>query len=227
MSTGFRAIGALGLLQLLFFLVVIPLLAFAGRGRGLPLLAGGRRALYRRVVAQLVVFGGFSAIVAAFARLAWWAPPARPLIAWGAAAGLVLLLHAALGPWRRKRIAERDPRTLWLAPEPADRPWWVALSLAAGVAEELSYRGVASMLLVRAGVPVVLVVLLVNGAFGLAHVTRGWSNAGITFALGVALHALVLASGSLFPAMAVHFAHDVWSGFTYARLLKRSAAPAQ
>ena len=216
--------GPAGLLHLAYFLVLTPW-AVMRRGTAAPAPdLTRRRQHYRRVTAQLASFGVLSGLVAWRNHLPLWGAPRAPVVAWAAAASLVALLYHAIAPYRRARIARGDPRALLLAPDPADVPWWAAVALSAGVAEELTYRGVASSLLLLAGMPAAAVVVVVNAAFGLAHATRGWVHVGVTFGIGAALHLLVLASGSLWPAMAAHAVYDFLAGLSYARLARRTAA---
>lgn len=219
-------LGPAAILFLVYFLVAIPLAVLRRRGAGPELDPTKRRQHYQRVIVQLALFGALSGLVAWRNRLALAGLPREPLWTWAAAAALVGLFFLATAPYRRLRVARGDRRALMTAPGPGDVPWWAAVSLAAGVAEELTYRGVASTLLLLAGMPAVTVVLVVSAAFGLAHALRGWAHVGVTFAIGALLHVLVLASGSLWPAMAVHAVYDFLAGLSYSRLVRRAAAAA-
>jgi membrane protease YdiL (CAAX protease family) len=56
---------------------------------------------------------------------------------------------------------------------------------------------------------------------------QGWKNAVIIGAVALALHGLVIWSGSLYIAMAVHAIYDLVAGLTYGRLGERLGYPAE
>src|SRR5262249_29957842 len=153
-------------------------------------------------------FGFVSWPVAWRLGLPLWGAPRPPLLGWAGAAGLVALYYYGFAPYRRSRVRRQQARALLTAPGPGALGWRAVGSLAAGGAEELTYRGVASAILLYAGLPAWAVVLVVSAAFGLAHADRGLFHVAATFAIGAPLHVLVLATGSLWPAMAAHAVYD-------------------
>lgn len=166
----------------------------AGSALGLSLPSGWRAALgVALIVALLVLFGRQLQRVAS-------RPAAR----------------AAL----RKRIAAVDS----LVPHrPAELRMFLAVSLTAGICEELLFRGFLIWAL-RPWLGWWGAALLGVLAFGLAHAYLGRSaaiRAGIT---GVAMTLVYAACGSLLPGMALHALIDAGSGWT-TWLVVREDAP--
>jgi len=89
--------------------------------------------------------------------------------------------------------------------------WFTALSMTAGVCEELLYRGFLTWVLgAYIGVPAALALVAIG--FGLAHAYQGRRGVVKTAVVGLVLGAIVLASGWLVPAMVVHALVDLSSG---------------
>lgn len=138
---------------------------------------------------------------------------------WGAI-GLVLVLAMTYGRTvlriarskRQKRIKLANPQVEKLAPHTrSELGWWVALSLSAGFCEELIFRGYLLFafqpMLGLWGAAAFSVVV-----FAVAHAYQGRKGilgAGI---VGGLLTLVVLISGSLLPAMALHALVDIGEG---------------
>jgi membrane protease YdiL (CAAX protease family) len=60
--------------------------------------------------------------------------------------------------------------------------------------------------------------VLSAASFGMAHATQGWRSALGIVCFGLGFQAVVVASGSLHIAMAVHVAYDVTAGLVYGKL---------
>ena len=143
-------------------------------------------------------------------------PPAT-LAAWTAgtcAAGLaVLVLGHRLG------IAE-TPLLRHLIPVTAlEKFSFSALSLTAGFAEELVFRGFLLWALTQASASVALAVVVSSILFGVMHAYQDVAGAGRAAILGAVLAAPVVATGSVVPAMLAHAAIDLTSGLVLARWL--------
>ena len=215
--------GIAGGLHLFCYGLLLPFAAIRSKrklekGTKLP----PRRAYFASVLLQLFVFGAFSALVA---RIEWvWIFPPVVFTAGAIAfAAAVFAVHAVVGFFRaRMRVRRRDPK-LWLIlpSDGAERALWVAISLAAAVGEEITYRGVLIELVQRLGAGFPLAVVLCSIAFGLAHATQSWTVTAIVTGYAVLMHLLVAYSGSLYLAMGVHFLHDLWIGLFVAWLAKR------
>jgi membrane protease YdiL (CAAX protease family) len=110
----------------------------------------------------------------------------------------------------------RTPRERWL---------WGGVSLAAGFGEEVTYRGVMFILLSRLLGGPLPAAIIASAVFGFSHILQGWKNAVIIGIVALAMHGLVIWSGSLYIAMAVHGIYDLVAGFTYGRLGERLGYP--
>jgi hypothetical protein len=138
-------------------------------------------------------------------------------------AAAVFAVHAVVGFHRsRLRVRRRDSK-LWLVmpTDGVERAFWVCISLAAAVGEEITYRGVLIELVQRMGAGFPLAVALCALAFGLSHSTQSWTAAAIITGYAVLMHLLVACSGSLYLGMVLHFLHDLWIGFFVAWLARR------
>jgi membrane protease YdiL (CAAX protease family) len=219
-----KPLAPVSVVYLAFVLVMLPWVAIR-RVRSAPAPDPMKRVQrYRALCVQLAIFGLLAGLLAWRLGIPAWGAPRQPLLAWGGAVGLTALFYYGFAPYRRYRIRRRDPGAAMTAPGPGQLRWWALVSSLAGLAEELSYRGVASAILLHAGLPAWAVVLMVSAAFGLGHADRGPVHVAATFAIGALLHVLVLATGSLWPAMATHAVYDFLAGWSYGRLEQRAAA---
>lgn len=115
--------------------------------------------------------------------------------------------------WVAGRVGAHDPDLLreLLPRTRSERQAFGVLSVAAGVCEELAYRGYAIPVLGGViGVPAAAVVT--SGVFGLLHGYQGWLGIGRTALMGGVLAYGFLASGSLWPPIVAHTAIDVLAG---------------
>lgn len=138
---------------------------------------------------------------------------------------LLAVAVAALAPRWREQVRRRDRFVHLVAPRtPGERLLWAGVSVSAGVAEELAYRGVLFAILA----PIVGVpggILLTALAFAAGHLAQGWQAAPVVFAFAVGFQLLVLASGTLVIAMAVHAAYDLIAGLAIGHLAERDGYP--
>lgn len=102
----------------------------------------------------------------------------------------------------------------------SERLWWIALSAAAGISEEITWRGVQPELMAQIAGSLWPAVLLCAATFGLGHISQGWRWAMVTAAFGLLFHALVWMTGALYVAIAVHIAVNVTVGL-YSGLMGR------
>ncbi len=94
-----------------------------------------------------------------------------------------------------------------------ERHWSVAVAVAAGVSEELAYRGFLAET-VRTWQPTwgwFAVAVVTSAVFGLAHLYQGVKGVVLTGVLGLALASLTNSTRSLVPAMVVHALIDIRS----------------
>jgi uncharacterized protein len=126
--------------------------------------------------------------------------------------GLLVWSSLRLRP-KADRIREKvkDSLGTLLPRSRQERFWFGAVSLGAGVSEELVFRG---FLLYYLGVYLPHIntlerVLLISLFFGLAHIYQGWVRAAGAGTLGLVLAGLYLLTGSLFLPMAIHAVLDL------------------
>jgi membrane protease YdiL (CAAX protease family) len=113
---------------------------------------------------------------------------------------------------RPKRIQMGYPHVEKLAPHTrSELGWWLAVSLSAGFCEEFVFRGyliwVFQPLLGLWGAAAFSVVV-----FAAAHAYQGAKGILATGVVGSLLTLVVLISGSLFPAIALHVLTDIGTG---------------
>ncbi len=96
------------------------------------------------------------------------------------------------------------PRTL------RDMRWFVFLSFAAGICEEILFRGFLLWYFLHFSVPVAMI--LSSILFGLAHSYQGWQGVLRTGAMGFVLALAYVLTGSLWVPIFLHIAGDIYSG---------------
>jgi len=184
-----------------------------------------RWAFYQRYLRlTVVVVAGFAVTVAlggegAGSAGVGWPPYASRqflpgLVAGLAAAALVLALAYAYGSRRDPGAldtAQQYARVEFLVPHAQrERTIWPLVCVAIAVIEECVYRGLfvlyAATLL---GIDPWWLVLPVSVLFGLGHRYQGWLGVVGTGGLGLMFGIVTVATGSLWPAIALHAAFDV------------------
>ena len=150
------------------------------------------------------------------------------LIAGALLIGMVLNLLGGLvsgkgDPARLKAYGQLAP---FLPKTPRQHRWGMALSVSAGVAEEIAYRGFV-MWMLAFFMPVYAVIAVQAVVFGLAHAYQGWGGAVGTAILGAVIGLVYWATGSLFLPILLHVLVDAMSlslaYFTYRRQAGREA----
>jgi membrane protease YdiL (CAAX protease family) len=213
-----------GLFHLTFFGVVLPVGAWRSQLRLARMELPPKRPYFLGVIAQQLVFLAISAAVAATLDLALplESPSGRDLALGAGFLGLTLI---ALAPFWRSQVRRRSRFVYLVAPRNGEeRAFWVAVSALAGVGEEITYRGVFFILLTRL-MPVPAAVAVGALAFGAAHLAQGWRAAPIVVGFSVGFQLLVLATGTLYVAMAAHLLYDLVAGLAYGRLADRYGYP--
>jgi membrane protease YdiL (CAAX protease family) len=219
-------VGVPGWYHLAVFGVLLPYLVIRSRrgiaSRPLPPL---RRHL-PRVFVQLAVLGLLSLWIG---RLEWVRLfPAQAPPAWSVALGALFVLVAVGGmrPLWRKAVRQRSRLSyLFMPRDGVERAWWIAVAVAAGISEEITWRGVQWVLLTRLVGNVWIAAALCAVMFALAHAVQGTRSMAIIVLFGAAFHGLVAASGSLYVAMAAHALYDVVAGLAYGRLGEQLGYP--
>lgn len=191
----------------------------------------GRPAWYTALtVWETALLVGSLLVVAVLPQVTWadvglrWSleEPFVAIIALAMAAGAVA---GSLGVARKGATALPEDVAVLLPRTPEERARWVGVSVGAGVAEEVLFRGLVPALLVAAipGIPLPVVVVVQAVVFGSAHAYQGRAGVLGTGLLGLGLGVVVLLGGALWPAILLHVLVDVrWS---FVRLPERSRSP--
>lgn len=111
---------------------------------------------------------------------------------------------------------------------PRGRRGWAGLALAAGVTEEVTYRGllILAIALVAPGADRTVVLVAAAVLFGVAHWYQGWFGMLATGAIGFVLGGLYLSTGSLLVPMVLHTLVDLRPLLLPTPRTPTSAAPA-
>jgi membrane protease YdiL (CAAX protease family) len=212
-------IDASGILFLAIVCLGLPYLAWKSSkrlGSG-PLPMARKRFFIQTILVQLYLLG--IALAAAWRNgIDLLAKPPAPLRAWLLAA---LFLAALLGAMRWRwphRGQESKEKLIRLLPrDRGDLAPYFALCLAAGVCEEVVYRGVTTVLLTRITGSLIAAIAIASAVFALAHVIQGRRATVVVFFIALGAHALVFLTQSLFPVMAVHALYDAIGGVLMSR----------
>jgi membrane protease YdiL (CAAX protease family) len=117
-----------------------------------------------------------------------------------------------LSPERRSAARPKLGNVAFMLPRiAAEQRWFIALSITAGVCEELLYRGYLVWIIAPWLGPLGGMAAIV-GAFGISHAYQGRTGAIRATLAGAVMAAIVLSSGSLIPAMIVHALIDIGGG---------------
>jgi membrane protease YdiL (CAAX protease family) len=153
----------------------------------------------------------------------WLFPPfgldrGRVLLALAALAiGLLLLME-------RFRVANPLARERMRLVAPATRGEYLAfcgIAVSAGIAEQLAYRGVLFSFLLWYTGSHIAAALLAAVPFGLVHLFQGWRTAAIVGVIAVRDQILVVLTGTLVYAIAIHIIHDIIAGTVLMRRARR------
>ena len=92
--------------------------------------------------------------------------------------------------------------------------WFAAVSVTAGICEELLYRGFLFWWLgAEMGLGTVGAAVISTVAFGLAHAYQGWGGVFKTGIIGGAMMGLRLLAGSIWPGVVLHAVVDLLGGY--------------
>jgi hypothetical protein len=212
----------LGWYHLAFFGLYIPLAALRGRRKLLAAscAAPPNRLRHMQTTAfMLVLLTGLSLYIAPRQGIELFPRAVPPLPALVAGVAFYAAAVAYMRP-RWRRAVEKRARVvhLFMPANATERAWWIAVSVLAGVGEEITWRGVQAALLITLMGSFWIAALISAASFGGAHALQGWKSVGIIVLMALGFHALVWLSGSLYVAMAVHLAYDITAGLNYGRL---------
>jgi uncharacterized protein len=235
-----RYIGFAQAIFVIALIAVFPLIDLPAMRRLKQYSSGASRlALYRRSVASTWAFTIAAVLLASPAKLLIVPRQAGDLswidghpIVYAAVTVLLALLFAwilwpsvqcALSHRIRQKYfqAYRSAVIRFLLPVSSEeRLWWVWLSLAAGIGEELLYRGFVLQYLrghLAGGMalPLTLAWLLSSLAFGIGHVYQGVRGVMETTVAGLTFGLLAILTGNLLLPIALHSLIDLRILLTY------------
>lgn len=221
-------IGWIGYTHLFLFGFLLPLVAIR---RARTLSAGQyppRRKLFVSIVMQHSMFIFFSLLVARAEWIELFAPPAKPMMSSLLAMAVLAAFIAFMYPQWKRNVINRERKIYLFMPQgPSEKGMWVLVSALAGFGEELIYRGVLWELLERMTGSLLPAALLAAIAFAAGHYYQGWKSTAVIFVFSLLFHELVWQTGSLIPAMLVHFLYDVTAGMMYSRFGEKFGYPAE
>ncbi len=143
------------------------------------------------------------------------------LVAWSL--GLLTVTLGMVALWRSagRALGLRESAiTRALLPHTArERRLFAVLSVAAGVGEELAYRGYVLTLVSDLGAGGWAGVAAASIPFGAVHAYQGWSGAVRAGLLGFVFGVVVLLTGSVWPAVLAHAGLDLLAGLWLGRWL--------
>ena len=204
-----------------FVVVVIPWAVLRNRESALAMAGVPLAFRFYAMLTPQILLGAFALITARVEGIALFPSRVPGVTAWLAGLGFLLVALVLVRPHWRRSILEQKPSWRLFAPtNRRERRRWVALSLSAGIGEEMVWRGVLPALLTSLTGHVPLAVILSVASFALAHAIQGVRSVFAIATIAAAFHALVMVSGSLYVGMLVHFLYDVIAGFTYARFAR-------
>lgn len=150
--------------------------------------------------------------------------PTSSMEAWLAAGALLAVALAALVVGWRISGEERRERLRMLVPfSRNEKLAWTGVSLTAGIAEEVIYRGVLFGLVFAWSGNFWIAAIAAAVLFAFAHLVQGWLAVLIVSVYGLLFQMLYIASGSLLTIILVHFIYDLVAGLAIARWSREEA----
>jgi len=210
----------LHVLYLFYVLVVLSWAVLKSRSKLRALAAGqaggdaapSRERILASTLVSLALLFGMSWMVADLSGIELFAVPAlgpRDVAAAAAAFGAHFVMRRIAIALHTREELRRSPLLAWMPRTPRQWVLWVPVSIAAGLAEEASYRGVAWILLTHYTGSTWLAAALCVAAFALHHATQTWQSVAAIAVIAAVMHALVAFTGTLVLAMIVHTVYDV------------------
>jgi membrane protease YdiL (CAAX protease family) len=213
----------------LFLAVAFPIWDFFALRRRAALIRAGRTelrmGLYRRIIGEewlmaIALLAGWFALGRGGAALGL--VPRGGALAWAGyglsalvCAGLVIQAWSVLrNPESLTSMRDKFGTVRFLLPHtPRERRTFAAVSVTAGVCEELIFRGyLIAYLMAVLGTPFWVAALLSSVVFGFAHAYQGPLGIPRTAAVGGLFALLYGLTGALWAPMVVHAVMDITSG---------------
>ena len=221
-------VGLLGYYHLAFFGVFLPYLAIKS-SRKLATRPYPPKVNYFN--SQVLILTIFLAISVFIGRREWITVfstdvPEPRMFVLGSA--VLVALVVLMRPIWRRRVEERS-RKVWLfMPRTRkERFLWFAVSLAAGVSEEATYRGVMFAILWRLTGSALAAALIGAAIFSISHFVQGVKSMAIIFGIALSFQMIAWVSGSLYVGMAVHALYDMAAGSFYGRYGEKLGYPTE
>ncbi|MHB8841104.1 MAG: CPBP family intramembrane glutamic endopeptidase, partial [Candidatus Aquicultor sp.] len=127
-------------------------------------------------------------------------------------AAAISFLRTARRPDYRENVSRAmQPVAALLPHTKGERRLWAAISVTAGICEEILFRGFLIFYLsqVLPSLPLIAVVVISSVIFGFGHAYQGLKGIIGTGILGLGLAVLYVATGSLLLSMVIHALVDV------------------
>ena len=219
--------GQIAFLFILFvFAPTLSFLSYFHLKKKLPLSPKRRR--YLATIAMQMILLVLGLRLALYLSPPWfhprWGPPEAFLIG-GSVAGAAML--GAYRKWKRPAGLENQTAATLLPVSAGEMLLWAPVSLLAGSAEEIAYRGVAVFLLSRWTGSVALAVILSAAAFGLAHMTQGGRAVLRLVFIAVTMQLVFFLTGTLYLPMLVHALYDLLLGVMFLWMNRKAAGAPQ
>jgi membrane protease YdiL (CAAX protease family) len=128
---------------------------------------------------------------------------------------LGVIVSVMIPQWKQNVLTRERKVYLFMPRGATEKSLWVLISLVAGIGEEIIYRGVTWTLFTRLTGSIWLAAVIASIVFAFSHYMQGWKSMLAIFGFALLFHLIVWLTGSLFPAMAVHFLYDLTAGMTY------------
>lgn len=116
-------------------------------------------------------------------------------------------VHWILGPSSAKSVGDLLPRSV------VEIVIWIAVSITAGVCEEMAFRGYLQRQFHALSGNIVAAVVLQALVFGVAHAYQGWKPVVVICVLGVLYGALAAWRRNVRVTMLAHAWGDIWEGW--------------
>jgi len=153
---------------------------------------------------------------------------------WIGAAVVVLATGFLIYAWRSSLTMTQEQKNKHIEPigdlvhflprSKRDFRYFVAISITAGIVEEILYRGFAFWYLAQV-MPIWAVVAVSSVAFGLGHSYQGAAGVAKVTLIGIAFGILYVATGSIWLPILAHAIFDVLQGASIVEVLRQHKGP--
>src|ERR1700686_4001591 len=198
-------VNALGYLLLAFAGLFLPIVIVKSARRiGTRPLPITRSRFYKQTIIFQLLLAALSAGTAYTHGILSMPMPQNPLLSWGAAVLMYLVMLLAF-KLRWPRRSEASKRRLYeiLPHNAGEMAPYALICVVAGTAEEFVYRGVMTELVQSLTGIALMTVVLLSISFAAAHAMQGLRSMIGIFVIALACHAFVWLAQSLVPVMVV------------------------